>query len=390
MQITSFPDHLPTPAFVYDETEVNRALDIAQYLRSTSGCRFLYSLKPLCLVPLLKFMAPRLDGFAVSSPFEARLARSVSPEKGSVHFTSPGIRPGDLPDLATFCDFISFNSLTQWERYGVHFQGRGQLGLRINPGLSFLDDERYDPCRENSKLGLPLADLAELLRNAGSALAGVNGILIHTNCESTNFMELEQTVERVAEAVPELLESCRWINLGGGYLFPEEVDLAPLIRLIQWLRNRYSMDVYLEPGAALVRSAGYMIATVLDIFSSDHKQVAVLDATINHMPELLEFDFEPDVEGHNDDGEWEYILAGCTCLAGDIFGEYRFDHPLAVGDRVVFRNVGAYTLTKAHTFNGVNLPDIYARDIQGNLVPVKKFGYSEYAARWGDYAGDPV
>ena len=382
MQFSSPLDAVKTPALVYDEGEILRVVELAESLQRETGCRILYSLKPLPLPPMLELMAPKLSGFAVSSVFEARLARSVVGESSSIHFTSPGIRPGDAPELADLCNYVAFNSLGQWSNTGAYFDGRASLGVRVNPGISFLDDERYDPCRENSKLGIPIDVLAGMTSLAGLGSGKPEGLLVHTNCESTDFLELQQTVDCLERRLPHLLEQASWINLGGGYLLPEGVNLVPLHRTIEHLRREYGLVVFLEPGAAFVRSAGRMVSTVLDIFDSDGKRVAVLDSTVNHMPELLEFDFEPDVAGHQDDGEWEYLLAGCTCLAGDVFGYYRFERPLEVGDRVVFKNAGSYTLAKAHTFNGVNLPTLYSVSREGRLRLLREFDYEDYAARW--------
>ena len=399
MRIASLLNSLETPAFVYDEAEVGRVLDVVGSLRQATGCRVLYSVKPLCLPQLLQFMAPSLDGFAVSSPFEARLVRSAVANFGSLHFTSPGIREQDITDLAGLCDYVAFNSLGQWRRYQDAFGGNAQRGLRVNPGLSFLDDERYDPCRQHSKLGVELEQLSSLSLGeelwpqgpgASDVLHELDGILVHSNCESTDFTELERSVARLTQEMPELLGRIRWINLGGGYLFNEGCDLNPIHRAIDTLQTGFGLEVFIEPGAAFVRADACIVSTVLDVFSTQGREIAVLDTSINHMPEIMEFDFEPDVAGHVDDGEWEYILAGCTCLAGDIFGEYRFRQPLTVGSRVVFQNVGSYTLAKAHMFNGVNMPGIYALSVTGTLSVVKRYCYEEFASRWSDNAGSPV
>ena len=385
------PDHLfqvpETPAFIIDLSEVRRILDLAEELRRDTGCQVLYSIKPLPLPPLLEMMAPSLAGFAVSSVFEAKLARGALAGGGGIHFTSPGIRPGEVANLASLCDYVSFNSMGQWQKYNAVFGPTTTLGLRVNPGISFLDDERYDPCRPFSKLGVPLQ---QLRGNAALAADGLEGLLVHTNCESTNFGELEQTVDAICDQVPELLKRVSWLNLGGGYLFPAGIDLGPLKGLVGTLQREFGFDFILEPGAAFVRSAGCLVATVLDVMDSGGRRIAVLDATVNHMPELLEFDYEPDVLGHADDGEYEYILAGCTCLAGDVFGEYRFRQPLREGDRVVFLNAGSYSLVKAHCFNGVNLPDVYFLGEQGGLDLVRRFTFEDYAARWNASVRFPV
>ena len=390
MQTGSFLHSVETPAFVYDEAEITRVLDITESLRRTTGSRVLYSVKPLTFAPLLEFMAPRLDGFAVSSPYEARLAKEFLPAGGSLHFTSPGIRDNEVEDLRRLCGYVSFNSLTQWHRFAPKLEGGVRLGLRVNPQLSFLEDERYDPCREDSKLGVPLAELSSLQNVGKDIMGGLSGILVHSNCEATDFGELQRTVDRLAEGIPEVLERISWINLGGGYLFQEDADVSPLCHAVERLRQEYQLEVFLEPGAAFVRSAGYIVSTVLDVFANGSKRIAVLDSTVNHMPELLEFDFEPDIAEHDDRGGWDYVLAGCTCLAGDVFGEYSFSEPLETGDRITFCNVGSYTLTKAHMFNGVNLPNIYALNGQGDLQLIRRFDFLDYATRWGSHAGSSV
>lgn len=398
LKVSDLPADLETPAFVYDEAAVQQLLGYGAEARARAGCRVLYSLKPLPFPPLLKLMMPYLDGFAASSLFEARLARAAldygagvgSNREKSLHITTPGLRPGDAAEIGELCDYLSFNSLSQGQRYRDMLAGRVSCGLRVNPRLSFLEDERYDPGRPDSKLGAPLEKVAELAAGNPAALSGLEGVQVHNNCESTDFRELEATVNRLHQEIPGLLRQARWINLGGGYLFGEDTDLTPFCRAVGLLQDKYGLEVFIEPGAAFIRSAGYIVATVLDLFDNRDKTIAILDTTINHIPEALEFDFEPDVAGHTDQGRYRYLLAGCTCLAGDVFGEYRFDQPLAVGDRVIFDNAGAYTLAKAHNFNGVNLPAIYALTESGQLELKRRFSYADYAAHWGAYAANPV
>ncbi len=382
MQNCPLPAHLETPAFVLDLDRVRSVMAVAQSLQESTGCRVLYSVKALCLPPMLTVMAPVLDGFAVSSAFEARLTRTALAGPVDLHFTSPGIRPTDVEALAEACSYVSFNSLGQWKQWRDSFQGRASVGIRINPERSFLDDERYDPCRPYSKLGVPLSDIAASARVGTWGLGDIEGILVHSNCESTNFAELRETVDRLVAATPDLLGQAAWINLGGGYFLDEGIDLEPLRDSVAFLQGEFGLTVFIEPGAAFARAAGFMVSTVLDVFASGGKKVAILDASVNHMPELLEFDFEPDVVGHRDEGRYEYVLAGCTCLAGDVFGEYRFDRSLSVGDRVTFHNVGSYSMAKAHTFNGVNLPSIYVMDASRELSLYRKFGYDDYSSRW--------
>ena len=383
-------DGIETPAFVYDTRVLGRLLEHVERLRQATECRVLFSLKPFSYAGALRVMTPHLDGLATSSLFEARLASEVLKGRGTVHITTPGMRAFEVDEIASLCDFVSFNSLSQWQMYGEAVNGEASRGLRVNPQMSFLDDERYDPCRPNSKLGVPLDLLLDVLQGEPHRLSGIEGIHVHSNCDSPDLGQARATVDHLHANLGGLLQRVRWVNLGGGYLFDEAESLQPLCEAIHSLRSQYGLEVFIEPGAALVRAAGYIVSTVLDLFQSGGKEVAVLDTTVNHMPEVFEYGFEPDVLGHDEGARHEYLLAGCTCLAGDLFGLYRFDEPLVAGSRVVFYNAGAYTLPKAHTFNGVNLPTIYAVSESGNLVLKKRFTYAEYADRWGEDAAVSV
>ncbi len=387
-----------TPAFLYDERAIHRLLDYIEPLRNDGRCRALFAIKSFSFAPALQVMATRLDGFAVSSLYEARLARSVIGGQGSVHLTTPGLRGDEADEIGFLCDYVSFNSLSQRERLSGRLKGKVNCGLRVNPQLSFADDCRYDPCRPQSKLGVPLDDLAAVLRDEPARLDGARGLLLHSNCDSPDFAELRATVERLQSRIPGLLRRVEWVNLGGGYLFEENGEPCGNMDDLRWavesLRSEYGVEVFIEPGSGLIRAAGYFVSSVLDLFQSGGATVAVLDTTVNHMPEVFEYGFQPDVMGAMsnepsvgsevvDGPPHEYLLAGCTCLAGDLFGSYRFPEPLAVGDRVVFSNAGSYTLVKAHTFNGVALPSVYSLTADGELVLQSSPSFAEYAARWG-------
>ena len=372
--------HIATPAFVYDEAAIDSLLDHTDRLRAACSCRVLYSLKPFSFVDALTRMATRLDGFAVSSPFEARLARQITGERESIHMTTPGIRQEEVREIGSLCDFVSFNSLHQWDMYHEELGRQVSCGLRVNPQLPFVDDDRYNPCRPHSKLGVALEELVAL---GPDRLPGLEGLLLHSNCESTRFNEMRATVMRLHAQLGEILREVKWINLGGGYLFDGSEDVPALYEAVELLRSSYGLQVFIEPGTALIQSAGYIVSSVLDVFTSEGKRIAVLDTTVNHMPEVFEYGYEPDVVGHDDDAPCQYLLVGCTCLAGDLFGEYRFAEPLEVGKKVVFSNAGAYTLSKAHMFNGINLPTIYAITEVGDLVLKKGFTYADFAGKWG-------
>lgn len=372
-----------TPAFIYDEMKLMRSCEQVRNAAQISGCKFIFALKSCAISDALCLMAPVVDGFAVSSLFEALLSRRVIGNKGTVHFTSPGLRPNELDALGELCDYISFNSLSQFDMFGVAICGKARIGVRVNPQLSFVEDDRYNPCRKNSKLGVPLDQLVHIMQFNRSRIERIAGVHIHTNCDSPDFQELLATVRHIYVHLEGLLEQVEWINLGGGYLFNEARDTDAFHEALDLLRSKKEVELFIEPGASIVRGAGYLVSTVVDVFASDDKMIAVLDTTVNHMPEVFEYQFTPDVLGHIEHGPYRYILAGCTCLSGDLFGEYGFKEPLGVGSRVIFSDAGAYTLVKAHMFNGVNLPTIYALKETGELVLKKRFTYNDFEARCG-------
>ena len=380
----AIPSCPETPAFIIDERSIVERLALVDRVKRECGCKFLYTMKPLADASVMRLMASHVDGFAAASLFEARLARDVLGDRGTVHMTTPGFRPGDIGDLAALCDYMSLNSLSQLDRFGPLLCPETRLGLRVNPSLSFADDERYDPCRPASKLGVPLADLIEAAASRDLLQAGVSGLHVHNNCDSTTFDPLKTTVERLMTALPNLLRRVEWVNLGGGYLFGPAEDLPPFYEAVDLIRDAYGVEVFVEPGAALVREAGYLVSSVIDLFESGDATVAVLDTTVNHMPEVYEYGFEPDVLGHEDDAEFCYTLAGASCLAGDVFGEYEFAEPLEIGSRVLFYNVGAYTMVKAHMFNGINLPTLYRISPLGELLLAKRFTFTDFLNRIGE------
>jgi carboxynorspermidine decarboxylase len=311
------------------------------------------------------------------------LARSVIGERGIIQVTTPGIRPAELGELGELCNVVVFNSMSQLSRLGFQINGPDQVGLRVNPCLSVVDDLRYDPCRPHSKLGVPVDQLLRQWKRQPEVFDGVGGLHFHTNCDASGFEPLYRTVLHLEQQLGNQLSCLKWINLGGGYLFDSAVSSDPLTEAVYLLRSRYGLDVYIEPGAALVRKAGYLVTTVIDLFRSAGKSIAVLDTTINHVPEVFEYQFEPDILGHDDNAAHEYQLVGSSCLAGDLMGKYAFHQPLRIGSRIVLANVGAYSLVKAHMFNGINLPAIYSVTPAGELILRKRFTYEDFLFRCG-------
>jgi carboxynorspermidine decarboxylase len=372
-----------TPALVMDERPVRQALAVLDRLRRDTGARILYTLKPSVHRDLLVWMRDRVDGFAASSLFEAMWGREVLGPGKAISITTPCYREDQIDPIAGLCDHVVLNSLPQFERFRSRLNGRTSIGLRINPELSVVSDARYDPCRPHSKLGTPMASVREVLSDVPDSLAELEGLHFHTNCESESYEPLLRTVNLVAGKLEPLLRSVRWINLGGGYLFSAPGTFAPLHEAISLLQERYELTVFLEPGAALVRAAGYLVSTVTDLFTHGDATIAVLDTSVNHVPEVFEYQLEPDVLGHALDHPFRYLLAGASCLAGDLFGEHRFARPLEIGSRLVFPNMGAYTLVKSHFFNGINRPSLYSIAMDGSVHLRRRFDYDDYKRHMG-------
>lgn len=373
---------IQTPAFVYDEAVVIEKLVALSDVRSRSTCRVLYSMKAAPLSGLLKTIAEYVDGFSASSLFECQIAKEIL--KGddpthitsSIHITSPGLREGDVKSIADYADYISFNSINQWKQYKNLVKERLNCGLRLNPEKSFAKDVRYDPCRKYSKLGVMVSQIV------GQDLTGIQGIHVHNNCESNNFSELKQTLVPVCELLDSTFKKLQWINLGGGYFIDNKKQSLELEAIIKNLKSKYNLDVFIEPGKGVVGSAGFLVTSVVDLFASDGKQIAILDTSVNHLPEVFEYQYKPHILQESPKGKYVYRLAGCSCLSGDLFGDYYFDQPLKIGHRLTFRNVGAYMLVKANMFNGINLPTVNILKSDGTLIMEREFSYQDFRARY--------
>ncbi len=376
-------DKIETPAFVMDENTLQSDLALLRNVADQASCKLLYSPKACSLSTVLRSVARKVDGFACSSPFELRLVDQLCGGSHSLHLVSPLIKRETLAAFGERLNYLTVNSLSQWERLRGAVSSETKVGLRVNPQRSFVRDPRYDPCQQNSKLGLSISRLADRFETAPASLRGITGLHFHNNCDSTDFTSFLETARHIRDVIPKVLRQIEWINLGGGYLFNLVADFAEFYAAVAIFRETFGLEVFIEPGAAAVQRCGTIEATVHDIFDGDDVQIAILDTTVNHMSEVFEFQFEPDVLGHVDNGPYSYILAGCTCLAGDTFGQYSFDRALTIGAKITFLNMGAYTMSKAHRFNGVSLPTIYTRRLDGSVDEIRTDSFDDFARHAG-------
>lgn len=375
MDLNVFYGIKKTPAYVFDENSIETNLLQLVSLREKSGCRVLYSIKALPLGLVLNKVKDYVDGFSTSSLFEARLAKEFLGDTGSIHITTPGLRDSEFDELKQLCTHISFNSVSQYQRFMQSGIQQGSLGLRLNPKLSFSKDQRFDPCRQHSKLGIDI-DIVDFISKK------IEGLHFHTVFSHQDYLSLEQTIATVKKKFGVKLARLKWINMGGGYLYNQIDSHQPFVEAVQQLKKEFYLDVYIEPGKAIVGDAGYLVSTIIDRFISDKKEVMVLDTSVNHHPEVFEYSIKPNLLEEDENGDYSCILAGSSCLAGDIFGEYQFKIMPKIGDKVVFSNVGAYSLIKANRFNGYNLPDVYWMDKTNSLIFVKNNKYEDYRKQW--------
>ena len=386
MRTTStFSSDYKTPAFVFDIENLRQDVTGSQEIANAIGGTLLYSIKACSVPRVLSLIADSVAGFSCSSPYEVRLARRFSRANTTVHLTSPGLDQGQVLSAGTDCNYISFNSPSQYSRLAPLLPHRVSCGLRINPETKFVADNRYNPCRQDSKLGTTL-QLALGVLQGDSRLKGIH---VHNNCESTDLRELVSTINILSVELRDVLARLDWINLGGGYLLSHANGVAALLAQVTDLVKRFDLEVFLEPGAAIIRRAGNLVSRVVDILQNGQSSVAILDTTVNHWPEVFEYHFQPDVAEAVDSGPFEYILGGCSCLAGDLFGRYEFAQPLEVGSQITFEEAGAYSFVKSHYFNGITLPTIYMRNQLGHLEMISEFEFEDYLSHIGgryDYA----
>ena len=369
---------LQTPVYVVDELALRRNLEILSGVQRRTGCHILLAQKAFSLFYAYPLIGRYLAGTTASGLFEARLAHEEMPGREN-HVYSPAYTPAEMAELVAICDHISFNSLAQLEAHRPLWQGgRASVGLRVNPEHSTQEGHAiYDPCAPGSRLGIRRCDMPARLPN------GVEGLHFHTLCEQ-DAAPLVETFAAFEQAFGEYLPQLRWLNLGGGHHITRPgYDLAALEGLILSIREKYGLEVYLEPGEAIALNAGTLITTVLDIVPGE-TPVLILDASAAcHMPDVLEMPYRPPLHGAGLPGEKPYTcrLAARTCLAGDVIGDYSFDAPPQVGDRLVFGDMAIYTMVKNNTFNGMPLPDIAWRDAEGGCRVIRRFGYEDFKTR---------
>lgn len=375
--MTPVSQPLRTPYFLVDEARLMHNLEILRDVQERAGCKILLAQKAFSMFSVYPLLRQYLAGSTASGLYEARLGHEEF--GGETHVFSPAYREDEWDELLRYADDIVFNSPAQVRRFAPRARAAGKsCGLRLNPECSTQEGHAiYDPCSPGSRLGTTLANFDE------SVLPLLDGLHFHTLCEQ-NADALEETVAAFEEKFGPYLSRMKWLNLGGGHhITREDYDVERLIRIVRRLRETYGVEVYLEPGEAVVLNAGFLVTSVLETLHNG-LDIAILDASAAcHMPDVIEMPYRPPLRGAGQPGERAHTfrLGGPTCLAGDVIGDYSFDAPLREGDRLVFEDMALYTMVKTNTFNGMPLPSIVWRDKDGDLFLVRSFGYEDFKTR---------
>lgn len=376
---TNVEPGLRTPVYVVDEAALKQNLTILADVQQRTGCHILLAQKAFSMFRVYPLIGQYLAGATASGLYEARLAHEEMSGKEN-HVFCPAYTTEEMKELVEICDHISFNSLAQLEAHRAVWQNsKASVGLRVNPEHSTQEGHAiYDPCSPGSRLGIRRCDLPDTLPE------GVEGLHFHTLCEQDSA-PLVETFRAFEETFGNYLPGLKWLNLGGGHHITRPgYDLKALEELILYIREKYGVEVYLEPGEAIALNAGTLITTVLDVVQASDMPVLILDASAAcHMPDVLEMPYRPPLFGAGEAGEKSCTcrLAARTCLAGDVIGEYSFDKQPQIGDRLVFGDMAIYSMVKNNTFNGMPLPDIALRHTDGSCEVVRRFGYEDFKMR---------
>ena len=382
MQLESqFPipiEDLSTPCYITDVRLLKKNTALLRQIQQETGCKILLAQKAFSMFSAYPWIRDDLAGTTASGLYEAMLGHKHFGKE--VHVFSPAFPQEDFTKLLEISDHMVFNSFRQWKKYRSQVQAAPRhisCGIRVNPGYAEVETDLYNPCISGSRMGVLPEQMEE------EAFHGLEGLHFHTMCEQ-DAPVLERTLEHFLPKFDKWLRRCQWVNFGGGHHITREgYDIHCLLRCIRRVQEEYGVQVYLEPGEAVALNAGYLVASVLDLVENG-MEIAILDASAAcHMPDVLEMPYRPHIltSGKAGEKKYTYRLAGNTCLAGDVIGDYSFDKPLQPGDRLVFCDMAIYSMVKNNTFNGMPLPDIALYHTDGRIEIVRRFGYADFEGR---------
>lgn len=367
---------IPSPCFVLDEERLINNLQKLKRVRDEAGIEIIQAFKGFAMWPVFPLLRKYLSGATASSLYEARLCFDEMGVKAHTYMVA--YPPKQFTEIASYSSHLTFNSIGQWQEFEDHIPDEISCGLRVNPGWSDVATDLYNPAGKHSRLGINYTNKPQELPE------GIEGLHFHVLCESDSFA-LEQVLHHLEKYFSAWLEQVSWLNMGGGHLITaQDYNTDHLIQLLSEFRQRWHLDIILEPGAAVVWQTGNLHATVLDVVHSNDVSTAIADISFTcHMPDCLEMPYRPKISGAHDDpsnAAFKYRIGGVSCLAGDFMEAYGFDRELKPGDSLIFEDMMHYTMVKTTMFNGIDHPSIgIIRN--GEFELIREFSYQDYKSR---------
>lgn len=381
--------NLPTPAFIVDERLLKRNLRILKEVKNRTGCKILLAQKGFSMFYFYSLIGHYLDGTTASSLFEAKLGYEEMEKKFEkknieTHIFNPSFREDEIDEILELTNHIVFNSFPQWNKFkGKVIEKEKELnkkiscGLRVNPEFSEVETEIYNPTGKYSRFGVTIENFRE------DELDGLEGLHFHALCEQ-NSDALENVLKVFEEKFGKYLYNMKWVNFGGGHhITRDDYNIEKLVNSINYIKEKYNVEVYLEPGEAVALNTGFLVSEVLDI-TKNEIEILLMDTSAScHMPDVIEMPYRPFIFGSGlaNEKKYTYRLGGPTCLAGDIIGDYSFDEPIKVGDKLIFTDMAHYSMVKTNTFNGINLPALAVYTEKKGLEVIRIFNYEDFKNR---------
>ena len=369
---------LPTPSYIVDERLLIKNLEKLKSIIDKTGCRILLAQKGFSMFYFYPLIKKYLNGTTASSLYEARLGFE---EMGNeTHIFNPSYREDEIDEILSMVDHIVFNSFNQWSKYKNIVKSHERTiscGLRVNPEYSSVETEIYNPTGKFSRCGVTKVNFKE------DELDGIDGLHFHALCEQ-NSDALEATLVAFEEKFGQYLHGMKWVNFGGGHhITRDDYDVEKLINCINHIKNKYNVEVYLEPGEAVALNTGFLVTEVLDTIYNEMDILLVDTSAACHMPDVIEMPYRPFIinSGIPNEKAYTYKLGGPTCLAGDVIGDYSFDNPINIGDKLIFTDMAHYSMGKNNTFNGINLPAIAVYTEKDGVKVIKSFKYEDFRNR---------
>jgi len=361
--------HINTPYYLIDEKKLLRNLKIIRRVREVSGAKSVLALKCFSTWRVFPLMRKYMDGTTSSSLFEARLGHEKFGKE--VHAYSVGFSAQDIKAVRKFADKVIFNSISQLRMYHGYVRGL-KLGLRVNPGISYSHYDLADPARKYSRLGV--TDKKELKKVSSL----ISGVMFHFNCENDDFKQFSSALDFIGRNYSALLKKLEWVSLGGGLAFTKAgYPLEKFCCLLKEFSGKFGVQVYLEPGETAVTGCAELVTTVIDVVHNEI-DIAIVDASTEaHMLDHLVYRTNAKI-AFPGPGRFRFMITGRSCLAGDVFGQYSLKTRLKPGSVVRIADAAGYTMVKKNWFNGLPMPSICVRRLDGTLATIRNFGYKDY------------